>query len=191
MLAFKGFTGGHHPPHPHVFFFYCLQYEKSTWPVKWNGPQPCREMSLPQRTSGLKFKGLPENKGVRRHFHIFIRSYWFPMSLLDLFPSPTAASVIAAHPSSRRPQTNQLPGLLCWAKTPQLQTGKGPTPPFLSAYGAAMDQTAQLLKSIKHQEMGRWDFVLPDLPPDNVVGRRARSATPDDCWGDVIGPGRR
>lgn len=89
MLAFKGFTGGHHPPHPHFFFFfYCLQYEKSTWPVKWNGPQPCREMSLPQRTSGLKFKGLPENKGVRRHFHIFIRSYWFPCRSWTSSPPP-------------------------------------------------------------------------------------------------------
>lgn len=73
-----GFTG--HPPtttHTCLFFFTVQNMKKSTWPVKRNGPRPPQETSLPERSSGLMFKGLPENKGggVRHHFHSFIINY--------------------------------------------------------------------------------------------------------------------
>lgn len=87
------FTPSIYPDSPHpthaCLFFNCLKYEKNTWPLKQNEPH-LSEMSLPQRSSRLKFKGRAENKGAHQaasvpHLHQLVLIF---MSLLDHLSSP-------------------------------------------------------------------------------------------------------
>lgn len=144
--------------------------------MKWTAAPP-REMSLSQRTSGLQFKGLPENKGARRHFHIFIMSDCF--SCRSWTPSPPPPLPRDCLRSSFVQQEASNKSITSLAhQTPQLQTGwtrkrTNAAERLSRRYRSCDGSNGTITESIKHQEMGRRDFVSPELPPDVMLSAAA------------------